>query len=49
MSKRTARAVIALCDWMIGYHGELINQAIIGLAGSVVIMSAMIGLAVMTL
>ncbi len=49
MSKTTARAVIRICDWMLGYHGKLVNQAIIGLAGSVVIMSAMIGLAVMTL
>lgn len=49
MSKRTARAVIALCDWMIGYHGELINQAILAVAVSTAMMAAMIGLAVMTL
>ena len=49
MSKRTARSVIALCDWMLGYHGAIINQALIAIAGSTVIMAAMIGLAVMTL
>lgn len=35
MSKRTARAIINVCDWMIGYHGRIIEEAIQGIGMSI--------------
>lgn len=49
MSKATARAVIRICDYMIGYHGRLIEQALIAIAGSTATVAFLIGLAVLTL
>ena len=49
MRKATARAVIWVCDYMLGYHGRLIKQALIAIAGSAAVAAFMIGLAVITL
>lgn len=49
MSKATARAVIRICDYMIGYHGRLIEQAMIATAGSAATVAFLLGLAVVTL
>ena len=47
--KAAARAVIWVCDYMIGYHGRLIEQALISIAVSTAMAAFMIGLAVLTL
>ena len=47
--KAAARAVIWVCDYMIGYHGRLIEQALISIAVSTAMAAFMIGLVVLTL
>lgn len=49
MRKAAARAVIWVCDYMLGYHGRLIEQALIAIAGSTATAAVLIGLAVITL
>ena len=47
--REAARAVIWVCDYMIGYHGRLIEQALISIAVSTAMAAFMIGLVVITL
>ena len=47
--KAAARAVIWVCDYNIGYHGRLIEQALISIAVSTAMAAFMIGLVVLTL
>ena len=31
MNAKTARMIIAICDWMMGYHGKIVEDVIHGI------------------